>query len=152
MFVLRCGLLSYEIFSNMYKMIKCGSEWHAELYKTDITTKNTFFLCFSLCMYISFIMTAVETVLTVVGFEFVNILCFKWSVFFSIYSELHFENWLLCCDLGGADMRGFANLLFLTLVLLKGGGRCGGGSWDFSCRPKIKKKMTKANVLTLSEP
>ena len=46
-----CGLLSFDIVHNVYKVFKSGKEWHAGMDRRGFGTKQDFMNCFSLCMF-----------------------------------------------------------------------------------------------------
>ena len=95
-----CELLSFDLFYNVYKVIKSGNEWHAGVDRRGFGIKQDFIPLFFF-MYVYILWQGQNAVLTFVEFEFVDIFYSKFQLVstFSICSKFCVENWLFCCDL-----------------------------------------------------
>ena len=91
-----CGLLSFDVFHNVYKLIKSGNEWHAEVGGRGFGIKQDFIPLFFF-MYEYILWQGQKAVTTIVEFEIVGILYLKFQLAstFSICSKFCAENWLL---------------------------------------------------------
>ena len=95
-----CGLLSFDVLHNIYKVIKSGNEWHAGVDRRGFGTKQDFIRLFFF-MYVQQLWQGQKAVLTIVEFEFFDIIYSKFHLVstFSIWSKFCVENGLFCCDL-----------------------------------------------------
>ena len=90
-----CGLLSFDILPNVYKVVKSGNEWHARVDRRGFGTKQDFIRCFSLCMF---------KIYDRVRKQFLQLQDFLFDIFYSkfqlysinisIWSKFCVENWL----------------------------------------------------------
>ena len=95
MFLLYCGLLSCDLFHNVYKVIKSGNEWHAEVERRGFGFKRDFSPLLFLTYVCIYLMTGPES-------SSYNLLISSNPNFNSInifHFELYVKNSLLCCYL-----------------------------------------------------
>ena len=65
-----CGLLSFDVVHNVYKVIKSGNEWHAGVDRRGFGTKQDFIPLFFF-MYVQILWQGQKAVLTIiVEFDF----------------------------------------------------------------------------------
>ena len=94
-----CGLLSFDILHNVYKVIKSGNEWLARVDRRGFGTKQDCIPLFFF-MHVQILWQGQKAVLTIVELDFLlsSVLNFNLVSTFSICSKFCVENWLLCCD------------------------------------------------------
>ena len=93
--------LTYStMFTKWLKVIKKGIEWHTGVDRRAFGIKQDFIPLFFF-MYVQNLWQGLKAVLTIVEFEFFDIVYSKFQLVprFSICSKFCVENWLLCCDL-----------------------------------------------------
>ena len=84
----------------VYKVIKSGNEWHAEVNRRGFGTKQDFIPLFFF-MDVQILWQGQKAVLSIVEFEFFDIFYSKFQLVSTLYicSKFCVENGLLCCDM-----------------------------------------------------